>query len=360
VNVSLYAWAATIGFFVAVLIVDLVVVDRRPHAFTTKEAARWVTFYVFAAIVFAGIVWQVYGGQYAGEFVAGYITEYSLSIDNLFVFLVIMTSFAVPAAERHRVLLVGIVIALVLRGIMIAVGAAVIERFSGAFYVFGAFLLWTAWHVAKSGDDEPNPEGNGLVRFVERRVPTTKDYHGHKLTVVLQNKRYVTPMLLVMLAIGTTDLLFALDSIPAVFGLTEEPFIVFAANAFALMGLRQLYFLLSGLADKVIYLTYGLAVILGFIGVKLILEAVEKTTDLHPPHINTWVSLGVIVGVLVITTLASVIAVRRNPELAKKAHGGALGGEHEGEALTDVPDDAPHAGSTTDATADSTTDSTKS
>jgi tellurite resistance protein TerC len=342
VNVQLWEWAVLIGFFVVVLIIDLVVVDRRPHAFTTKEASRWVAFYVAAAAVFAVWMYLQHGGDYAGQFVAGYVTEYSLSIDNLFVFLVIMTSFVVPATERHRVLLVGIVIALVLRGIMIAVGAAVIERFSGAFYVFGAFLLWTAWHVARSGDDEPNPEGNGLVRLVERRVPTVREYHGHRLTVVLEGKRYVTPMLLVMLAIGTTDLLFALDSIPAVFGLTKEPFIVFAANAFALMGLRQLYFLLSGLADKVIYLTYGLAVILGFIGIKLILEAVDETTDLHPPHIDTWVSLGFIVAVLAITTVASLVAVKRNPALLEKAHGGAMAGGHEGDALSDVPDDTKH------------------
>lgn len=311
-----WLWGATIGGLIAVIVIDLIVVDRRPHPFTAREATRWVVFYIALAMAFAVFLLVWAGGTYAGQFVAGYLTEYSLSVDNLFVFLVIMSSFAVPQELQHRVLLVGIVIALVLRGILIVVGAEVIERFSGTFYVFGAFLLWTAWKVWTSGDEEPDPEGNRLVRFVDRHLPTTSTYHGTKILVRHDGHRVFTPMLLVMLAIGTTDLLFALDSIPAVFGLTQEAYIVFAANAFALMGLRQLYFMLHGLLDKLIYLNRGLAVILAFIGVKLVLEAVHETTSLSVPVIPIWLSLAVIVGVLAVTTVTSLLAVRRNPALA--------------------------------------------
>ena len=297
-----WLWAATIVGLIGVIVVDLIVVDRRPHPFTAREATRWVIFYVALAMAFAVFLLVWAGGTYAGQFLAGYLTEYSLSVDNLFVFLVIMSSFAVPPALQHRVLLVGIVIALVLRGILIVVGAEIIERFSGTFYVFGAFLLWTAWKVWTSEDEEPDPEGNRLVRFVDRHLPTTSVYHGTKIMVRHDGHRVFTPMLLVMLAIGTTDLLFALDSIPAVFGLTQEAYIVFAANAFALMGLRQLYFMLHGLLDRLIYLNRGLAVILAFIGVKLVLEAVHKTTTLPVPTIPIWLSLLVIVSVLVVTT----------------------------------------------------------
>ncbi len=209
-------------------------------------------FYVALAMAFAGFVAVTFGHHYASQFLAGYITEYSLSVDNLFVFMVIMSSFAVPEDHRHRVLTIGIVIALILRGILIVLGAAAIQRFAATFFVFGAFLLYTAITVWRSGDEEADPDGNALVRFVERRVPTTREYHGTKLSVVLDTgQRVITPMALVMLAIGTTDLLFALDSIPAVFGLTQEPYLVFTANAFALMGLRQLYFMLDGLLDRV-------------------------------------------------------------------------------------------------------------
>ncbi len=220
-------------------------------------------FYVVLALLFAAFVTLTFGRQYGGEFLAGYITEYSLSVDNLFVFMIIISSFAVPEQHRHRVLSIGIVIALILRGILIVLGAAAIERFAATFFVFGAFLMWTAISVWRSGAEEADPEGNALIRFVERHVPTTREYHGTKLTVRIDGQRHVTPMLLVMLAIGTTDLLFALDSIPAVFGLTEEAYLVFTANAFALMGLRQLYFMLHGLLDRLIYLSKGLAIILG-------------------------------------------------------------------------------------------------
>lgn len=338
-NVPTWLWIATIGGLVAIIVVDLLVVDSRPHVFGPREAVRWVIFYIALALGFAAFVYAYFGATYAGQFLAGYITEYSLSVDNLFVFMVILSAFAVPLEHRHRVLLVGIVIALVLRGALILIGAEAIARFAGTFYLFGALLLYTAVKVWRSHDEEPDPEGNALIRVIEKRVPTTREYHGTKLTVRLDGRRYVTPMLLVMLAIGTTDLLFAIDSIPAVFGLTKEAYLVFTANAFALMGLRQLFFLLHGLFDKIVYLNRGLAVILGFIGVKLVLEAVAETTDLPVPHIPILVSLGVIVGVLAITTVVSLIAVKRDPSLiatSPEAEAEAVAEADAGIALQDL------------------------
>jgi len=341
-NVPLWLWLATIGGLVGVIVLDLLLVDSKPHAFGAREATRWVIFYIVLAMAFAVFIYVYFAPTYAGQFLAGYITEYSLSVDNLFVFLVIMSSFAVPPEHRHRVLLIGIVIALVLRGILIIVGAEAIARFAATFFLFGALLIYTAIKVWRSHDDEPDPEGNALVRLVERRVPTTREYHGTKLTVKIDGKRYVTPMLLVMLAIGTTDLLFAIDSIPAVFGLTREAYIVFTANAFALMGLRQLFFLLHGLFDKLVYLNKGLAIILAFIGVKLILEALAETTDLGVPHIPIVVSLGVILIVLAATTVISLIAVRRNPALIASSPESIAEAEAEadfGVALEDLPEE---------------------
>jgi tellurite resistance protein TerC len=315
-NAPAWLWGATILGIIAVITLDLIIVDRRPHPFGPKEATRWVIFYISFAAVFAVFIGWYFGLSYAGQFVAGYLTEYSLSVDNLFVFLIIMTAFAVPAAFQHRVLLVGIVIALVLRGILIVVGAELIHRFSGVFYIFGAFLLFTAWKVWVAKEDpEPDPEGNGLVRFVARRFPTTPDFDGTKLTTVISGQRMLTPMALVMLAIGTTDLLFALDSIPAVFGITSEAYLVFAANAFALMGLRQLYFLLKGLLGKLQHLSKGLAIILGFIGVKLVLQAIHETTDLNVPVIPVWLSLVVIVTVLAVTAIWSIVSARSSKEI---------------------------------------------
>jgi tellurite resistance protein TerC len=340
VEVTSALWAATILGLVGIIVLDLVIVDRRPHAYTAREATGWVVFYVALALVFAAFVALTFGRQYGGEFLAGYITEYSLSVDNLFVFMIIMSSFAVPEEHRHRVLTVGIVIALVLRGLLIVLGAAAIERFAATFFVFGGFLLYTAWHVWRSGDEEPDPEGNALVRAVERRVPTTREYHGTRLSVRIDGRRVITPMALVMLAIGTTDLLFALDSIPAVFGLTQEPYLVFTANAFALMGLRQLYFLLHGLLDRLVYLSKGLSLVLAFIGVKLVLHALHETTDLDVPEISIAASLLVIIGILVVTAVASLIAVRRNPALIERSP--EMLAEHEaaevaGEALEHLP-----------------------
>jgi tellurite resistance protein TerC len=308
--------AVTLLALVAIIVIDLLIVDRREKEFTPKDALHWVIFYVALAAAFAVFISVYFGPVYGGEFVAGYITEYSLSVDNLFVFMVIMASFAVPVALQHRVLLVGIVIALILRGILIVLGAELIERFEGTFYVFGLFLLFTAWKVWASEDEEPNPDGNGLVRWVGSHVPTSPNYDGHRYTTMVAGHRALTPMALVMLAIGTTDLLFAVDSIPAVFGITSETYLVFTVNAFALMGLRQLYFLLHGVLGRLRYLNKGLAVVLAFIGVKLVLEALNATTSLEIPAIPTWLSLVVIVGVLSVTALVSVYATRSDNEQA--------------------------------------------
>ena len=326
-NVPTWVWLATIAGILVLLAVDLFIVDHNPHAIRVGEAARWVVFYVALAVVFGLGILVVSGGQYAGEFFAGYITEYSLSVDNLFVFVIIMTTFAVPAIHQHKVLLFGILAALVLRGLFIAAGAAVIERFEWVFYIFGAFLLYTGYKLAfrNEGEDEEYSE-NLALRTIRRVLPVTQDYHGAKVFTHVNGKRYVTPMLVVMLAIGTTDILFALDSIPAIFGLTKEPFLVFSANAFALMGLRQLYFLLGGLLNRLVYLDRGLALILGFIGVKLILEALHGEGVKWAPEIGIVPSLSVIVGVLVITTWLSLRKVRRDPSAARHIPEGPVQG----------------------------------
>ncbi|HEX6343969.1 TerC family protein [Umezawaea sp.] len=325
--VPAWLWIATIAGLLVLLAVDLVIVDRKPHEVTIGEAGRWVAFYVAVAIAFGAGLWIFAGSQPATEFFAGYITEYSLSVDNLFIFLIIMTTFKVPSIHQHRVLLIGILMALVMRGIFIAVGAAVIAQFSWVFYIFGAFLIYTAYNLARTNHDEEEEDfkENTALRLVRKVFPVTDEYHESKSFIRIDGKRFVTPMFIVIVAIGTTDLLFALDSIPAIFGLTKEPFLVFAANAFALMGLRQLYFLLGGLLSKLVYLSVGLSVILGFIGVKLILEALHTNTfsfindgeGLPVPTIGIELSLGVIVGVLAITTIASLIKVKRHPEAAK-------------------------------------------
>ena len=319
-NVPLWVWIVTIAAMVGVIVVDLVLVDRKPHAVSMKEAARWVSFYIGLAVAFAIGIGLIAGGEYAGEFIAGYLTEYSLSIDNLFVFVIIMTAFAVPSEHQHRVLLVGIVIALIMRGVFIAVGAAAISAFSWVFFIFAAVLVVTAVNLVRKGTehDEEFTEPAAL-RLVRRFVPVTETYHGHRTVIRVNGQLMVTPMLMVMLAIGFTDLLFAIDSIPAIFGLTREPYLVFTANAFALMGLRQLYFLLGGLLNRLVYLSYGLAVILGFIGVKLVLEALHENSlpfinggePVSVPTVGIELSLGVIIGVLAITTVASLIRSRR-------------------------------------------------
>ena len=326
-NVPVWIWLATIGGLLVLLAIDLIIVDRKPHEVTVGEAARWVTFYVAVAVLFGIGIWMFAGGTHAGEYFAGYITEYSLSVDNLFIFLVIMSAFSVPVIHQHKVLLVGILLALVLRGMFIAVGAAAISQFSWVFYVFGAFLVYTAIRLSRSnlgGEDDDDYQENRVTRWARKVFPVTDDYHDGSVFTRVNGKRYVTPLFIVMIAIGSADLMFAVDSIPAIFGLTKEAFLVFAANAFALMGLRQLYFLLGGLLRRLVYLSIGLAVILGFIGVKMVLEALHTNAlpfinggqPLAVPTVSIAVSLSVIVGVLVITAVASLLKTRRDDRRA--------------------------------------------
>jgi len=335
-DIPFYVWALTIGAFVLVLGLDVAIAARKgPHVIGVGEATRWVIFYVALAIAFGIGLTVVAGGQSGGEFFAGYLTEYSLSVDNLFVFVIIMASFAVPQEHQHKVLLFGIVLALVLRGAFIAIGAAAISAFIEVFFLFGIFLIYTAIQLARHRNEEPEVGKNPLLRLMERVLPTTREYDGAKVVTRIDGKRVATPLLLVMIAIGSTDILFALDSIPAIFGLTKEPYIVFTANAFALLGLRQLYFLLDGLLDRLVYLSIGLAVILGFIGVKLILEAAHETISPSFPHISIPISLGFIVTVLVLTTIASLAKTRRDPSAIR--HVVPEVGEDRAEIPVDVP-----------------------
>ncbi|GGO81474.1 TerC family protein [Wenjunlia tyrosinilytica] len=319
-DVSLTLWVATILGLMALIAADFVI-GRKPHDVSMKEAGIWTVVWIALACLFGAGLLVFAGGGPGGEFFAGFITEKSLSVDNLFVFVLIMAKFAVPTVYQQRVLLVGVLIALVLRAVFIAAGAAIVTTFSWVFFIFGAFLVYTAWKLvqearADKGDEEF--EENRLLKAVEKRVPATDRYHGTKLVVREHGKRLITPMLIVMLAIGTTDVLFALDSIPAIFGLTKDPYIVFTANAFALMGLRQLYFLIGGLLKRLVHLSYGLSVILGFIGVKLVLEALHGT-GVHVPHIGIPFSLGFIVLVLAVTTVTSLRASKKQAEVEEKA-----------------------------------------
>ncbi|MFE9824500.1 TerC family protein [Streptomyces sp. NPDC005791] len=315
-DVSWTLWLLTILGLVALIAVDFFI-GRKPHDVSTKEAGIWTLVWIALAVLF-GLGLLVFGeSQASGEFFAGFITEKSLSVDNLFVFILIMAKFSVPSHLQQRVLLIGVLIALVLRAIFIAAGAAVIANFAWVFYIFGAFLIYTAWKLiqeARAGEDEEEWEENRLLKSIEHRFGVADKYHGTKLFIRNNGKRVMTPLMVVMLAIGTTDVLFALDSIPAIFGLTQDPYIVFTANAFALMGLRQLYFLIGGLLKKLVHLSYGLSVILGFIGVKLVLHALHES-GVHVPEISIGFSLAVIGGVLVITTITSLIANKKTAAL---------------------------------------------
>ncbi|MEU7496101.1 TerC family protein [Streptomyces griseofuscus] len=320
-EVSMTLWVLTVVGLVALIGIDFLI-GRKPHEVSIKEAGVWTVVWIVLAGLFGLGLFLFGGGQPAGEFFAGYITEKSLSVDNLFIFVLIMTKFAVPALYQQRVLLIGVLIALVLRAVFIAAGAAIVTNFSWVFYLFGAFLIWTAWKLVQEAraDDEGEEEfeENRLLKAAERRFGVADRYHGTKLWIRQNGKRIMTPMLVVMLAIGTTDVLFALDSIPAIFGLTQDPYIVFTANAFALMGLRQLYFLLGGLLKKLVHLSYGLSVILGFIGVKLVLHALHES-GAPVPEISIPVSLGVICAVLVVTTVTSLMASRKQAAVAAGA-----------------------------------------
>ena len=316
-DIHLYTWIVTVVVMVAVLGFDLFIIGRKPHEPSMKEAGIAVSIFVTLAILFGLGVWALSGPKYAAEFFAGWLTEYSLSIDNLFIFVIIMGAMKVPRHLQQFALMVGIILALIFRGIFIALGAAAINQFSWIFFLFGAFLIYTAIKLVidyRSHDESDEMPDNAAMRFVKRRFKSVDEYHGTRLSVNLDGVRHITPMLFVIVALGSTDLLFALDSIPAIYGLTQEPYLVFTANVFALMGLRQLYFLIGGLLKRLVYLSLGLSVILAFIGVKLILHALHHyhLADWAPwgGEIPIWVSLTVIIVTLLITTVASLVKSR--------------------------------------------------
>ena len=311
-----------------ILIADLLLILKRPHIPSTKESSLWVAFYVSLALIFAGVLYFIGDSKTSLDFLTGWAMEYSLSIDNLFVFVLIMTQFSVPRRYQQEALMVGIIIALVLRAIFIIIVGAAVEHLSPIFYIFGAFLVFTAVRQAlpEKHDNDQQTEGF-IVRMVRRVIPISDEYDGPKLRTVVDGKKMWTPMLIVFVSLGITDLMFAVDSIPAIFGVTTDPFIVFTANLFALMGLRQLYFLLGDLLEKLKYLHYGVAFILGFIGIKLILHAMHENelpfinggeSIAWAPEISNWVSLGVIISSMAVATIASLIASNREKRAALK------------------------------------------
>jgi tellurite resistance protein TerC len=318
VDVAPWIWQVTIGATIVFFLFDVWHMRRNPHEPSMKECLFALSFYVGAAVAFGIGVWFFSGGQYGGEFFAGWLTEYSLSVDNLFIFIIIMGKFAVPREYQQTALMIGIVLALVMRGIFIAVGAAAINQFSWVFYLFGAFLVLTAINLAREGhEEEQGYDEPRLVRWVRRHLAVSKDWNGVKFFTSENGKRLATPMFMVVLTLGMTDLLFALDSIPAIYGLTEEPYLVLTANVFALMGLRQLYFLIGGLLQRLVYLSYGLAFLLLFIGVKLILHAMHENElpfinggdhIKWAPEIPIWLSLAVILGTLIVTAVVSLMS----------------------------------------------------
>lgn len=311
-NLTTTTWLITVGLIIGLLLFDLLTSTRKAHDVSFKEATFWSVFYIAVAVAFGAWVWSDFGAQFGKEYFAAYIVEKSLSVDNLFVFLIILTNFAVPSIYHQRVLMVGIVLALFMRAIFIALGAAALEAFSFTFVIFGGILLWTGIKLFQHWDEDPDPTENPIVRYVQKKIPFTNEYHGGKVFIREHGKRIATPLLLVMIAIGATDLLFALDSIPATFGVTQEPFLVFAANAFALLGLRALYFLIKNLVNKLIYLSMGLAFILIFIGIKLIGVWAHKEWE-SIPKISTNLSLAVIGTILLVSTVASLIKSKRDP-----------------------------------------------
>ena len=307
-------------------VVDLFIIGRRPHVPSTKECVQHIVFFVVMALIFGGLIWFFAGSKPAIEFYSGWLTEYSLSIDNLFVFVIIMSNFAVPKQIQKYVLSVGITFALIFRGVFILIGSALISQFTWIFFIFGAFLIYTAVKLVFGGGDDDEYHENGLIRALRQVVPITDEYDGEKLRTTRDGVRYWTPMLIVFLAIGTTDVMFAFDSIPAIFGLTKDPFIVFTSNVFALLGLQQLYFLLGALLDKLVYLPAGLSIVLGFIGVKLILEALHENTlpfinggnpVAWAPEIPTWLSLAVIVVAIGGAALLSVLKMQKVDAVSK-------------------------------------------
>jgi tellurite resistance protein TerC len=310
-------WIFTLAMTIAVLLFDVFVMARRSGEPTMRRSAVGLSAYIGLAVCFGIWTWFFHGRQFGIQFFAGWLTEYSLSVDNLFIFVIIMASFGVPRIYQREALFIGIVIALIFRGIFIALGAAAIQRFTWVFYIFGAFLVYTAARLARGATHNADSE-NAIVRFARNHLNVTDSWHGRKLVVKEGSQRSVTPMALVVIALGATDLVFALDSIPAIYGLTSEPYLVLAANVFALMGLRQLYFIVEGLLQRLVYLSKGLAVILVFIGVKLILHALHDNDlpfinggkHLDVPEIPTLVSLAVIAATLVVAAGASIYATR--------------------------------------------------
>ena len=322
-DVSTLAWGATLALIAALFAIDLLVAGRRPHAVEFKEAVAWSLFYIGVAVAFGIAFGALAGWDYGAEYFAGYVVEKSLSVDNLFVFVVIMTTFAVPREHQQRVLTFGILGALILRAIFIALGAALLAAFSVMFLLFGLLLIFTGVQLFRHRDEDPSIEDNAVVAFARRRLPFTDSYASGRLWLREGGRRVFTPLFLVLLSIATVDVLFALDSIPAIFGVTEEPYIVFAANAFALLGLRALFFLVAGLLDRLVYLSTGLAAILLFIGAKLVLHYLHEQDD-SIPEISIGLSLSVIVTILLVATLASLVRARRDPEA--RAHAGSLRG----------------------------------
>ena len=327
-DVSGLVWALTIGLIALLLIIDLLTVSSKPHEVKLKEAAGWSIFYIGIAVAFGIWVFQRFGGQTGNEFFAAYLVEKALSVDNLFVFVILLAQFAVPSIYHQRVLLIGVMLALVLRGIFIAFGAAAISAFSFTFVIFGAILIWTGIGLFRHWNEDPEPGDNAFVSLLRRRIKISAEFHGSKLFVRENGRRMATPMFLVMIAIGSTDMLFALDSIPATFGVTSKTFLVFAANAFALLGLRALYFLVKGLLDRLIYLSLGLSFILIFIGAKLIMSYLHE--QFHAvPKISTVVGLIVIGAILIFSTVASLIKSTLDPSVT--AHAGRVTGSKENE-----------------------------
>ena len=321
VQVSTSIWLVTVGLIAALILIDLFTASRKPHDVKFKEAISWTIFYVGISVGFGIYIWNHYGSTFGTEFFAAYLVEYSLSVDNLFIFVIILTQFAVPSINHQRVLLIGVFLALIFRAIFIALGATAIAKFSFTFVIFGAILIWTGIGLFKHWDEDPNPNDNYVVRKLRSSIAMVDEYHGAKLFIRVDKKRFATPMFLVIVAISTTDLLFALDSIPATFGVTSESFLVFSANAFALLGLRALYFLLKGLLDKLIFLSLGLSFILMFIGAKLILTFLHEEFS-QVPKIPTVASLGVIALILTISTIASLFKSKSDP--AATAHAGRM------------------------------------
>ena len=308
-DVAWYIYAAFIVFVLAMLLADLKL-HAKEHEPTVKESASWVAFWVGLAIAFGIGLYAWQSGKEAGEYFAGYLIEYSLSVDNMFVFVVIFSYFKVPRAYQHQVLFYGILGAIIFRGIFIALGVALIQNFEWVIYVFGAFLIYTAWRIAKGATEEIHPEDNPVLRFFQKRFPATTRYDGQNLFTIENGKRLATPLFIVLLFIETTDILFAVDSIPAIFGITREPFIVLTSNVFAILGLRSLYFLLAGGIDKLHLLKYGLAIVLAFVGLKMIGEAIGCSGHgmfCHEGHVSVpiWLSLAFIITVLGITAVLS-------------------------------------------------------